>query len=158
MLPSMLSDDPFAFSAPSLVSMMPSPILIADTSEVIATLRTIAVGITAVLFFLAGLTLVMANIIIPAAANELEKECKELSPELWDEYVAKLESGQTMATRPDLIQELGSKLQPLLDAKIAQQQFDNEDEAWNTRPQVDLSALTDQMESPSRQADNMDKK
>jgi hypothetical protein len=83
------------------------------------TIQTIAAGVTALVFFLAGLTLVMANIIIPAAANELEKECKELAPEKWDEYQAKLEPGETIAQRPDLMQALGSELQPLLDVKIA---------------------------------------
>lgn len=92
----------------------------ATSAGILDTLQSIAVGITAVLFFLAGLTLLMANIIIPAAANELEKECKELAPELWDDYQRKLEPGQTIAQRPELMQELGAKLQPLLDAKIAQ--------------------------------------
>ena len=81
-------------------------------------LRNVAVAITAVVFLLAGITLVTASIIIPAAAKELEKECKELAPELWDEYQGLLEAGQTIAQRPELMQELGAKLQPLLDAKM----------------------------------------
>ena len=81
-------------------------------------LRNVAVAITAVVFLLAGITLVTASIIIPAAAKELEKECKELAPELWDEYQGLLEPGQTIAQRPELMQELGAKLQPLLDAKM----------------------------------------
>jgi hypothetical protein len=60
-------------------------------------------------------------VIVPAAAKELEKECLELAPDLWKEYQTKLEPGQTMAQRPDLMQELGAKLQPLLDAKIEAQ-------------------------------------
>jgi len=51
----------------------------------------------------------------------LESECKELAPELWDEYMAKLDEGQTMANRPDLMQELGAKLEPLLNAKMERQ-------------------------------------
>ena len=51
----------------------------------------------------------------------MEQECKELAPELWDEYTAKLQEGETMGNRPDLMQELGLKLQPLVDAKIARQ-------------------------------------
>ena len=85
-------------------------------------IRNIAVAITAVLFLLAGITLVTASILIPAAAKELEKECLELAPELWDEYQAKLEPGQTIDKRPELMQELGEKLQPMLDAKIARAQ------------------------------------
>jgi hypothetical protein len=78
-----------------------------------------AVVVTVLLFLLAGLTALTGSIIIPAAAKELEKECMELAPEFWDEYQAKLEPGQTIAERPELMQELGAKLQPLLDAKIA---------------------------------------
>ena len=84
-------------------------------------LRNVAIGITAIVFLLAGLTYMTASVIIPAAAKELETECKELAPELWEQYQAKLEPGQTMGQRPDLMQELGAKLQPLLDAKIERQ-------------------------------------
>lgn len=83
--------------------------------------RNIALGITAILFFLFGLTFLYASFIIPQAAQELEKECKELDPQLWEQYSAKLGEGETMATRPDLMQELGVKLQPLLEAKILAQ-------------------------------------
>lgn len=90
-----------------------------DGNSVVDILRSIAVGITAILFLLAGLTYVTAALIIPAAAKELEKECLELAPDLWREYQTKLEPGETMAQRPDLMQELGIKLQPLIDQKIA---------------------------------------
>jgi hypothetical protein len=178
MLPSFLSDEPMMSNAMSPVlstldvsTISTTSLWLADTSAIIDILRTIAVGITALLIFLAGSTLLLANIIIPAAAKELEKECNELAPELWVEYQAKLEPGQTMANRPDLMQELGAKLQPLLDAKIARMEFqkdnnnnnqiitttsrdvDDEDDDWNTRPQVDLSALTDQIPSPSKTID-----
>lgn len=82
-------------------------------------LYNIAVGATAIVFVGAGLTYLIASLVIPAAAKELEKECKELNPALWDEYIDKLEPGETMDRRPDLMQELGAKLQPLLDQKIA---------------------------------------
>lgn len=96
--------------------------LLADvdgSNSIIDILRSIAVGITAILFLGAGLTYVTAALIIPAAAKELEKECMELAPDLWREYQAKLEPNQSMAQRPDLMQELGVKLQPLIDQKIA---------------------------------------
>ena len=98
-----------------------SSLLVSDEGGVLDILRSIAVGITAILFLLAGLTYLTASVIVPAAAKELEKECKELAPELWDEYQTKLEPGQTMGQRPDLMQELGAKIQPLLDAKIERQ-------------------------------------
>lgn len=90
-----------------------------DTGGIFSILQTVAVVITAGLFLLAGLTVLTANMIIPEAAKELEKECLELAPDLWAEYQAKLDEGQTIANRPDLMQELGNKLQPLLDAKLA---------------------------------------
>jgi hypothetical protein len=80
--------------------------------------RNVGLGLTAVIFLLAGLTFLYASYIIPVAAQELEKECKELNPQLWEEYQAKLGEGETLATRPDLMQEMGAKLQPLLEAKI----------------------------------------
>lgn len=80
--------------------------------------RNIAVGITAVVFLLAGVTFLYASFIIPVAAKELEQECKELNPELWKEYEAKLGEGETLGSRPDLMQEMGVKLQPLIEAKI----------------------------------------
>ena len=98
-----------------------SSLLVSDEGGVMDIVRSIAVGITAILFLLAGLTYLTASVIVPAAAKELEKECKELAPELWDEYQTKLEPGQTMGQRPDLMQELGKKIQPLLDAKIERQ-------------------------------------
>lgn len=82
------------------------------------TVRSVAAGVTAVLFLLAGLTYAYASFIIPAAALELEKECKELDPQLWDQFASKLKEGETMASRPDLMQEMGEKLQPLVTAKL----------------------------------------
>jgi len=72
-------------------------------------------------FLAAAFTYLTAAIIVPAAAKELETECKELAPELWDEYLAKLEPGQEMAQRPDLMQELADKVQPLIDEKLQKQ-------------------------------------
>lgn len=37
-----------------------------------------------------------------------------MSSGLWEEYEAKLEEGETMATRPDLLQELGNIMQPII--------------------------------------------
>ena len=88
---------------------------------ILGTLKDAALAITAVLFFGAGLAYLLASVIVPAAAKELEQECKELAPELWDQYAAKLLEGETMANRPDLMQELGVKLQPLIDAKVERQ-------------------------------------
>lgn len=88
-------------------------------------LYNVAIGLTFLFFAGAALTYLMASIVVPAAAQKLEEECRELSPELWEEYQAKLGEGETMDQRPDLMRELGKKLQPLLDQKVAMQQHDS---------------------------------
>jgi hypothetical protein len=90
-----------------------------DSAGIFDTLKNIAFGGSALLFLFAGLTFLTAGIVMPAAAKELEKECLELNPALWQEYQLKLKEGETMDRRPELMQELGLKLQPLLDKKIA---------------------------------------
>jgi hypothetical protein len=87
-------------------------------------LRTVAIGITVIVFFLAGFAYFTAAILIPKAAEQLELECKELAPELWEEYASKLGPGETLATRPDLLQELGNKITPLIEQKIRREQQD----------------------------------
>lgn len=85
-------------------------------------LRNILVAVTAVAFLLAGITFIYASYIIPEAAKQLEKETKELAPELWTEYQAKLGEGEVLAMRPELMQELGAKMQPYIERKIMAQQ------------------------------------
>ena len=53
----------------------------------------------------------MANIIIPKAAEELEQKARTEYPDLWAETEAKLDEGQVLAMRPDLIQDLGRQVQ-----------------------------------------------
>jgi hypothetical protein len=81
-------------------------------------LRTVTIGITVVVFFLAGFAYFTAAILIPKAAEQLELAAKELAPQLWEEYSAKLAPGETLASRPDLLQELGNKMTPLIEQKI----------------------------------------
>ena len=102
------------------------------------TITTVLTGIIGVVFFLVGLTFVMAAVIIPQAAQQLERQTKELDPELWAKYEAQLEPGQTMDQRPDLMQELGEKMQALMDAKFKEQQQaqSSNDDNESVRPQV----------------------
>mmetsp|Transcript_42305 Transcript_42305/g.83065 ORF Transcript_42305/g.83065 Transcript_42305/m.83065 type:complete len:189 (+) Transcript_42305:187-753(+) len=79
-------------------------------------LRTFFVVITALVFGFAGLTYVFAAVIVPQAAEQLERDTRRLRPELMEEYEAKLEDGETLATRPDLLQELGNVMQPIITA------------------------------------------
>ena len=81
-------------------------------------LKNVAIGVTFVLFFLVGLTYLYASFIIPEAAKRLEEETRELAPELWEEYSAKLKEGETLVMRPDLLQELGEKMTPIIQKKF----------------------------------------
>lgn len=71
------------------------------------TVRNIAVGVTATIFLFAGVTFIAAAILVPAGAQQLEIECKAFLPETWDTYMSKLEEGQEIKDRPDLMFELG---------------------------------------------------
>jgi len=79
-------------------------------------LRTFFVVITALVLGFAGLTYIFAAIIVPQAAEQLERDTRRLRPELMEEYEAKLEDGETLASRPDLLQELGNVMQPIITA------------------------------------------
>ena len=85
-------------------------------------LRTFFVVITAAVFGLSALVYLTAAFIVPKAAEQLERDTKRLRPGLWEEYTAKLEDGQTMANRPDLLQELGNIMQPII-AKDYEDQY-----------------------------------
>mmetsp|Transcript_38330 Transcript_38330/g.89143 ORF Transcript_38330/g.89143 Transcript_38330/m.89143 type:complete len:133 (-) Transcript_38330:156-554(-) len=95
-------------------------------------LRNVGIAALAIIFLGAGLTFLTASVVVPAAARELEKECLELAPDLWREYQTKLEPGETIDQRPDLMQEVGQKLQPLLDAKLARSMGQGQNVAQST--------------------------
>lgn len=86
----------------------------AGANSALEGLRTFFVVITALVFGFAGLTFVTAAFIVPKAAEQLEADTKRLRPGLWEEYEAKLGEGETMAMRPDLLQELGNIMQPII--------------------------------------------
>jgi protein-S-isoprenylcysteine O-methyltransferase Ste14 len=60
--------------------------------------------------FMITLTIFVNTMIIPKAAEELEKQTRAEFPDLWQEYQARLDMGQNLAMRPDLMQELGNRL------------------------------------------------
>ena len=60
--------------------------------------------------FLFSVVNIAADMLIPAATKLLEKEVKDLEPGLWEEYEARLNEGETMGQRLDLLQELTKKL------------------------------------------------
>lgn len=84
-----------------------SSIILSDDAEAIANansglqgVRTFFTIIAAFGLGAAGLTYVTAAFVVPQAAARLEIDTKRLRPGLWEEYEAKLEEGETMATRP----------------------------------------------------------
>lgn len=85
-----------------------------DTDSLLSGLRTFFAVLTALVFGAFGLTYFIAAVIVPKAAEQLEADTKRLRPGLWEEYEAKLEPGQTMATRPDILQELGEEMRPII--------------------------------------------
>lgn len=95
-----------------------STLLLGEGNALLDTIQTVLVVLTAGAFLIFGISYILAAFIIPKAAEQVEREAKELAPELWDEYQAKLGEGETMATRPDLLQELGNKIQPLIEQKM----------------------------------------
>lgn len=100
-----------------LPDLLTPSLLLSDDAEAMAALgplRTFFGAITALVFFAAGLTYVTAAFIVPAAAEQLEKDTKRLRPGLWEEYEARLEEGEMIASRPDLLQELGDVMQPII--------------------------------------------
>jgi hypothetical protein len=78
------------------------------TSDLLGIAADIAFGIVGIFSFLAGLAFLSANWLIPQAAKQLEDNCRKDFPDLWSEYEAKLEPGESLVNRPDLIQELGN--------------------------------------------------
>ncbi|KAL9182828.1 hypothetical protein ACHAXT_004107 [Thalassiosira profunda] len=80
----------------------------------LSTLRTFFVVLTAAIFGITAIAYLTASFLVPKAAEQLERDTKRLRPGLWEEYEGKLEEGQEMVNRPDLLQELGNIMQPLI--------------------------------------------
>lgn len=83
------------------------------SSGFLSTAKTVAIIGGGIVAFFLVITVVFAAFVIPAAAKELETKIQKEYPDLWDEYQAKLGEGETLSQRPDLIQELGNRLQRL---------------------------------------------
>ena len=99
-VPTSIYPDGASLAEPTHIAIrtIESTLLVSDEG-IVDILRNVAIAVTAVIFLLAGLTFLVASVIVPAAAKELEKECKELAPELWDEYQTRLEPGETIDRR-----------------------------------------------------------
>ena len=144
-LPEFLPNNPFVLSdgtymnsqqAADIVTQDEFNSAMAVTGGGLSALRTFFIVITAAVFGLAGLTYITAAFIVPKAAEQLERDTKRLRPGLWEEYIAKLEEGETMANRPDLLQELGNIMQPIITK-------DYEDEAERRFPRTSKTTRDD---------------
>jgi len=76
-------------------------------------ISSVATFVGGLFLFFVVLSVIVMTFIIPAAAKELEENVKTKYPDLWREYSAKLEAGEDFSRRPDLMQELGTKVQKL---------------------------------------------
>lgn len=80
----------------------------------LSTLRTFFIVVTAAVLGITAIAYLTAAFLIPKAAEQLEEDTNRLRPGLWEEYEAKLEDGESMVNRPDLLQELGNVMQPII--------------------------------------------
>lgn len=95
--------------------MIPSSTFV--TASALDIVRNVIIGAVGIGVVLVGLAFIFSTWLIPQAAKQLEEQAKSVDPSLWREYEAKLESGETLAMRPELMQELGVKVRQ----KMAQQ-------------------------------------
>jgi hypothetical protein len=86
----------------------------AEVSGALSTLRTFFIVLTAAIFGITALAYLTAAFLVPKAAEQLEQDTKRLRPGLWEEYESKLNEGESMVNRPDLLQELGNIMQPII--------------------------------------------
>jgi hypothetical protein len=115
------------------------------TSNLLGIATDIAFGIVGIFSFLAGLAFLSANWLIPQAAKQLEDNCRKDFPDLWSEYEARLEPGESLVDRPDLIQELGN----LYNARFIER-LQAAEAAAAQRKARESSAATDPVGSPSK--------
>ena len=113
---------------PDLVSA--SSLLTADLTE---TVTNVLIGIGGVVVVFGLIVFVLAAYVIPTAVSQVEEMAKELDPELWREYEQKLNPGETLAARPELLQELGNKV---LELQRKAQDDDSQWEASQRRAEV----------------------
>lgn len=126
MLPDYLSFS--SLPAQLLISADDAELEAAAMAAALGPLRTFFGGIAALILLAGGLIFATGTFLVPAATEQLEKDTKRLRPGLWEEYEAKLKEGEDMASRPDLLQELGDIMAPILrtDFDASAAKIDNE--------------------------------
>jgi len=128
----------------TVIAQQPS-LLVSDALGVV---KNIAIAITGVIAVFAAIAILFSTFIIPAAAEQLEKQARELDPGMWQEYEQKLEPGETLAMRPDLMQELGNKVQARAIAEFEkiEQEVQSKSTSESTAPPgvVDVEVVKDE--------------
>ena len=116
-------------------------IVVADAVEIVKNVF-LTVGVIVALLF--GTALIFSTFVIPKAAEQLENQARDLDPELWDEYQAKLGPNEILAMRPELMQELGDKVRAKMIAKFEEAEQRQQQQArtptTTTPPKDDLDS------------------
>jgi hypothetical protein len=84
-----------------------SSLLTADLSE---TMTNVLIGIGGVVVVFGLIVAVFTLFVVPTAVKQVEELAKQYDPALWEEYEQKLRPGETLAQRPELLEELGVKV------------------------------------------------
>jgi hypothetical protein len=84
-----------------------SSLLTADLSE---TMTNVLIGIGGVVVVFGLVVAVFTLFVVPTAVKQVEELAKQYDPALWEEYEQKLRPGETLAQRPELLEELGVKV------------------------------------------------
>jgi hypothetical protein len=151
-------DVPYATSM-IMTSSAASSILTADESGgALDIVKNIALAIVVIGGVLAAVAYLFATYLIPQAAKQLEAQAKEVDPELWREYQRKMEPGESLVMRPDLMQELGVKVREKIIAKFdaAVQERQKEEEEAAKAGSSSSSSSSSGVSSPSSSSNNND--
>jgi hypothetical protein len=98
-----------------------SSFLVSDAMAIVTNVFIGIGGIATVLVLLGFLT---TSYIVPTAVKQVETLANELDPDLWNEYQRKLGPEETLAMRPDLLQELGNKVLQLQQEQFAKEMLE----------------------------------
>ena len=131
-------------------------------SGALSTLRNFFIVGTAAIFGITAIVYLTAAFLVPKAAEQLERDTRRLNPGLWLEYEQKLEPGESMVNvrfhvllayiilminicstfllriqRPDLLQELGNIMQPIIAADYEKEAAMKFDAKYNSNKNTD---------------------
>jgi len=110
-----------AAAAESSLSNAATSLILSDEAQIVSVatsslelLKNAALIVVGLLVGGGFFTYIVVTFVVPKAAEKLEADTKRLRPDLWAEYEAKLQPGESFVTRPDLLQELGNIMQPII--------------------------------------------